>query len=304
MRRNTFIETAFVCCGFNYIPGGPESGRAGENVLAARVQSAVRVQVPYHCGSVLTGVRGVISSPRWIQSASDGWCELRFSQNTVDAVITLNFQFTLSPDNGGAVPCANSNERLIFRDGLEDTSPVVEAYCFDSLPATVQSPGNELLLEYGEASSPVGGVTGFLARYYVSYSSQTIITEGSGAVTSPNWPNVYPNERIYTWEFTGLEGQTVRLDFTDFFLEDDDDLCTNNWDVLSLYDGPSELSQYIGGYCGQNSPGVVRSSGNSLYMVFKSDASIAESGFRCLYAFQTVGSDCLSCELQDNSILP
>ncbi|XP_070579925.1 cubilin-like [Ptychodera flava] len=294
-------ETAFVCYGFNYIPGGPDSGRLGGTCTISRASQSPVPYVPDetglehwelvafpNCDSLLTAERGVIASPRWIQADTGGWCLLRFSQNDADAIVTVNFLYIMSSD--GESSCGDNYERILLRDGLTGSSPIIDAYCFETLPLSVRSPENQFSLEYGETTRPDDVYLGFLATYSITYESNLVIDAAPGEIFSPNWPNNYPPNRRYTWTFqaTGqLTQQIVQLNFTDFFLEEDDYLCSSNLDTVSFHDGSSEQSPFIGSYCGRNSPGVVRSSGSSLHMIFKSDVSKEETGFRCFYDFET-----------------
>jgi len=53
--------------------------------------------------------------------------------------------------------------------------------------------------------------------------------------------------------------------------------CT--YDNVAFYDGPGEDSQSLGRFCGSKVPHPIVATGNELYMVFKSDASVQRKGF-------------------------
>lgn len=46
-----------------------------------------------------------------------------------------------------------------------------------------------------------------------------------------------------------------------------------------IYDGADSSAPLIGEYCGSSNPGIIVSSGNSLYMKFTSDGSVTYPGF-------------------------
>ena len=62
-----------------------------------------------------------------------------------------------------------------------------------------------------------------------------------------------------------------------------------SYDSLKIYDGDNTTSPLIGSFCGQHSPGSILSSGNYLYMVFKSDMSGGGQGFVANYV---TGTNC------------
>lgn len=79
------------------------------------------------------------------------------------------------------------------------------------------------------------------------------------------------------------------MTFNQFDLEEQSDCL---YDSLTIYDGSSTSAVQLGVYCGTNNPGTIRSSDNSLTVVFKSDESETRSGFYAEYsAFASV-----SCE--------
>ena len=61
------------------------------------------------------------------------------------------------------------------------------------------------------------------------------------------------------------------------------DTPNNDGYVLQVRDGGFADSPLIGRYCGQVLPPTARSSGKELYVLFKSDSSIAHAGFDARY---------------------
>lgn len=51
------------------------------------------------------------------------------------------------------------------------------------------------------------------------------------------------------------------------------------YDFLHIYDGPDSLSPLIGSFYGSQLPERIESSSNSLFLAFRSDASVSNSGF-------------------------
>jgi PKD repeat protein len=85
------------------------------------------------------------------------------------------------------------------------------------------------------------------------------------------------------------------VNFSSFNLE-------NNYDFLTIYNGPNAASPILGNYTGTNSPGIVQASVSNvsgcLTFVFTSDVSFVSSGwlasFNCLAPCQTITSNLVS----------
>ncbi|KAK0053231.1 tolloid-like protein 2 [Biomphalaria pfeifferi] len=58
--------------------------------------------------------------------------------------------------------------------------------------------------------------------------------------------------------------------------------CT--YDYVKVFDGNTSVSGSIGQYCGNNPPLPLRSSGQSLYVHFRSDYSVSGRGFKAQFA--------------------
>ena len=72
--------------------------------------------------------------------------------------------------------------------------------------------------------------------------------------------------------------QTLFLDCYQFFLEEEADC---RYDSLNVYDGST--AQLLGRFCGLKGPRSLISSGNMMFITFKTDSSGTTAGFRCMY---------------------
>ncbi|XP_039341747.1 complement C1s subcomponent-like [Mauremys reevesii] len=119
-----------------------------------------------------------------------------------------------------------------------------------------------------------------------------------GEITSPNYPNPYPNNNISTWDITVPMGFVVNLDFWQFDLQPSES-------CLSDYVKITADKKDLGRYCGQlgsatgNHPGVREfvSKGNQMRLMFHSDFSNEENGTLIPYKgflahYQAVGIQC------------
>ncbi|NXG01683.1 CUBN protein, partial [Sakesphorus luctuosus] len=126
---------------------------------------------------------------------------------------------------------------------------------------------------------------GFLAHY--TYEACGGIQSGeSGVISSPNYPEPYSNLNHCSWLLEAPEGETITLTFTAFHVENHS-LC--KWDSVTILNGGSPGSPVIGKYCGNTSPGTIRSGSSKLVVIFNSDHSIQGGGFYATWTAESLG---------------
>ncbi|XP_072333725.1 CUB and zona pellucida-like domain-containing protein 1 [Scyliorhinus torazame] len=101
----------------------------------------------------------------------------------------------------------------------------------------------------------------------------------SGSFTSPNYPEVYPNNAQCIWYIRVANGRRITLKLDGFQLEASLQ-CTN--DYVAIYDGASTNSPLIATVC-TGSNHVFKSSSNSMTIYFRSDYMTASAGFTAYY---------------------
>uniref|UniRef100_A0A8D2L0U8 CUB and Sushi multiple domains 2 n=1 Tax=Varanus komodoensis TaxID=61221 RepID=A0A8D2L0U8_VARKO len=99
-----------------------------------------------------------------------------------------------------------------------------------------------------------------------------ILTGPSGVILSPNYPEPYPPGKECDWKLTVSPDDVIALVFHTFNLEP-------GYDFLHIYDGPNSLSPLIGSFYDTQLPERIESSGNALFLAFRSDASVSNTGF-------------------------
>ncbi|MBQ8959290.1 MAG: N-acetylmuramoyl-L-alanine amidase [Bacteroidales bacterium] len=85
----------------------------------------------------------------------------------------------------------------------------------------------------------------------------------------------YGDDERRIWVIRGPEESTIQLDFSSFSLEDD-------YDFLWIYDGDNVYAPKIGRWNTQ-SPGVVKASGNTMCIEFRSDCLTTDAGWEALW---------------------
>ncbi|XP_076146859.1 cubilin [Alosa pseudoharengus] len=170
-----------------------------------------------------------------------------------------------------------------FRLGNSD-GELLTRFCGQSVPAVpivVFTP--ELWVHFLTDSATVD--LGFKATYYFSECGGLQTGEG-GTITSPDYPNSYPGPSRCAWLLEAPQGHTITLTFSYFHVEEHS---TCRWDSVTIFNGGSPGSPIIGQYCGENSPGTVRSGSNKLAIVFLADSIVNRGGFIATWSADSSG---------------
>ncbi|XP_036397589.1 CUB and sushi domain-containing protein 1-like [Megalops cyprinoides] len=102
------------------------------------------------------------------------------------------------------------------------------------------------------------------------------LTGPGGLILSPEYPEPYPHGRECDWTVTVASDHVIVLSFNQFSLEP-------SYDFLHIYDGPDSLSPLLGSFYGTEVPDRIESSSNTLFLAFRSDASLSSNGFILQY---------------------
>ncbi|KAB0351992.1 hypothetical protein FD754_016849, partial [Muntiacus muntjak] len=98
------------------------------------------------------------------------------------------------------------------------------------------------------------------------------LTGPAGVILSPNYPQPYPPGKECDWRVKVNPDFVIALIFKSFNMEP-------SYDFLHIYEGEDSNSPLIGSFQGSQAPERIESSGNSLFLAFRSDASVGLSGF-------------------------
>ena len=103
-----------------------------------------------------------------------------------------------------------------------------------------------------------------------------IYNKSNGVITSPGFPENYPNGIESAWLIQLEADQFIELSFSSF----DTETCC---DCLKIYNGTSSDSPLIEKHCGSSIPPNLISSSNEIYLVFESDGTTSRQGFKLEY---------------------
>ncbi|KAM9738006.1 CUB and sushi domain-containing protein 3 isoform 2-T2 [Menidia menidia] len=118
----------------------------------------------------------------------------------------------------------------------------------------------------------------------------------NGVILSPGWPGYYKDSLSCEWVIEAEPGRSIKITFDRFQTE-------LGYDFLEIHDGPNLLSPLVGSFNGTQVPQFLFSSSNFLYLLFTTDNSRSNAGFKILYESVTVDSySCLDPGIPVNGI--
>ncbi|CAL1576609.1 unnamed protein product [Knipowitschia caucasica] len=237
---------------------------------------------PAVCGGVLgSEAGGNITSPGYLLSnySSNLNCEwtIQNHHHINSSIVVLVQDLHLQSHQ----TCAQ--DFLQFRLGDANGEQLAK-FCGQTIPPVPIVVFTPQLYVHFQTDSSQGDL-GFRALYSFSECGGWQMGEG-GAISSPNYPALYPGPSRCAWLLEAPEGHTITLSFTYFQLEPHS---TCSWDSLTIFNGGSPGSPVIGQYCGSSSPGTVQSGSNKLAVVFLADHSVSRGGFVASWSADSSG---------------
>ena len=237
------------------------------------------------CGGLVTGVRGVITSPNYphnYDSHDDcGWLV------TVDRDHVVQFTF----EDFDVEPHSNcSYDHVALYDGNSTEAPLLLMHCGRDLPspAMIKSTSNQMFVRL-KADGSVAS-KGFKANYTRGCGA-SIVTGGQGVLESPDWPHSWQDlGSSCDWVIRGAtDTDRVTVTFTFLHLTNlSPGNCSLQQSHLDLHDGEDAAAPLLGRYCGSHSPPPVTSHGSALYMHVTNLPSQAghSTRFRAVYTVE------------------
>ncbi|XP_059176543.1 CUB and zona pellucida-like domain-containing protein 1 [Physella acuta] len=211
--------------------------------------------------TILNEPKGVISSPGYPIGCLGNMFYTWTIQGNAYTYIVLNVSdFDFGDD------CVHEN--LTIHDGPSNNSTLIGTFC-SSKPWTIESTSNYLYLEY--KANGLNTHKGFYANYEIKDNHITL-SDPQGNISSPGYPFGNLHKMRYTWTIQGDADSYILLDISD--LGED---CQH--DYLKIYDGPTTFSPIFGNFCSSVPPGLMASTGNSMFIVFKQHGPNTYKGF-------------------------
>ncbi|XP_067665910.1 cubilin-like [Haliotis asinina] len=173
-------------------------------------------------------------------------------------------------------------DKVTVYDGSTLQSNILGKICGTTTGSFV-STGSSITIKFHSDSSNTyrGFRLSYIGGDFASCGSSVLSASSvPGTLTSPNYPFNYPNHAECTWTISTIDSNwVVSLDVTTSDLEESSGCI---YDYYEVFDGSSDIAPSLGRYCGYSVP-TLSSTGQYMYIKFKSDGSTTGTGFSMTY---------------------
>ncbi|XP_043738407.1 ovochymase-1-like [Cervus elaphus] len=284
--RVTFHTSVQGAFGINYIVFRVQGPKGSKNTQS--LQSSNQEHVATCEDVILTKPTGIIQFPRYFHRTTMS-CHWRLLA-PVNHIIRLDiFNFQKQP-----MPLACQGHLWVY-EGFGSGKKLIGNLCEGDSPS-LKSHGPLMMLIFTYNASLA--MEEFSLRYSFHMSGSMrgnikvngkedkggcpildLIAVNSFEITSPNYPNIYPNMLNCTWTFYSMSGNKMKALIKDFIMEES---WNCEWDYFNIYDGPDQQSRLLAHLCGSKKEFVWISSGAYLTVNLKTDESVGERGFKLI----------------------
>ncbi|XP_034090015.1 bone morphogenetic protein 1-like [Gymnodraco acuticeps] len=273
------------------------------------------------CGGFITKLNGSLTTPGWPKEYPPNKNCVWQLVAPIQYRITLVFDVFEAEGNDVC-----KYDYVEVRSGLSSDSELHGKFCGAEKPEVITSQQNNMRIEFksdntvskrgfkahffsdiDECSKENGGCQHECVNTFGSYSCQcrsgfmlhdnkhdckeagcdNAVSTVSGTMSSPNWPDKYPNKKACTWSLSTTPGHRIKLVFNEIDMEAHLECA---YDHLEIYDGQDARAQSLGRFCGTKKPSPVMSTGNKMFLHFFSDNSVQKRGFEASYRAECGGS--------------
>ncbi|XP_033951395.1 bone morphogenetic protein 1-like isoform X4 [Pseudochaenichthys georgianus] len=273
------------------------------------------------CGGFITKLNGSLTTPGWPKEYPPNKNCVWQLVAPIQYRITLVFDVFEAEGNDVC-----KYDYVEVRSGLSSDSELHGKFCGAEKPDVITSQQNNMRIEFksdntvskrgfkahffsdiDECSKENGGCQQECVNTFGSYSCQcrsgfmlhdnkhdckeagcdNAVSTVSGTMSSPNWPDKYPNKKACTWSLSTTPGHRIKLVFNEIDMEAHLECA---YDHLEIYDGQDARAQSLGRFCGTKKPSPVMSTGNKMFLHFFSDNSVQKRGFEASYRAECGGS--------------
>ncbi|XP_062900253.1 cubilin isoform X2 [Mobula hypostoma] len=263
--------------------GNCTDGINGYSCTCTQDWTGPECQMPQVCSSHLNETYGVISSPGYpgnYPPYTDCFWTISVNPNFL-----INFSFGLLHIEHHE-DC--SFDYLEIRDGLLDQDPILRKYCGNESPPPLLTSGPTARIHFHSDKSNSG--QGFYVTYIALPAEPGCggtYGDSEGILTSPKWPHPYPSSKQCIYVIEQPTGEHILLQFTHMDLELHDNC---SLDYIEVHDGEAETDHLIGKFCGTEAPAPIMTSGNKLWLKFKTNVSVTRKGFVAVYKIACGGT--------------
>nr|XP_023417709.1 cubilin [Cavia porcellus] len=293
---NNLAPELAVLCG-RQIPGPIRSTGEYMFIHFSSDSSVVRggFNASFHksCGGYLHANRGIIMSPKYPANYPPN---LNCSWHVLvqpGLTIAVHFEQPFQIPNGDLF--CNRGDYLVLKNGPDIYSPPLRTQggnarlCGGHASSTLFTSDNQMFVQFISDNNNEG------QGFKIKYEAKSLACGGNiyihdadptGYVTSPNYPNNYPPNTDCVWIISAPPTKSVRLQFEDQFDIRETSNCLSSY--IELRDGGDSQAPVLSKFCGMSLPSSQLSSGELLYLRFRSDSS-TRAGFKAKYSIARCG---------------
>lgn len=294
---NNMAQELAVLCG-REIPGPIRSTGEYMTIRFTSDFSVTRAgfNASFHksCGGYLHADRGIITSPGYPEAYTSNLNCSWHVQVQQGLSIAVHFEQPFQVSNRDAF--CNQGDYLVLKNGPDIYSPPLGPhggngrFCGSRPSSTLFTSDNELFVQFISDNSNEG------QGFKITYEAKSLACGGniyihdadsSGYVASPNHPDNYPQHADCIWVIAAPSGRPIRLEFEDQFSIEITPNCTSSY--LELRDGADSNAPVLAKFCGTSLPPSQLSSGEVMYLRFRSDNSPTHAGFKAKYSIAQCG---------------
>ncbi|KAL5010260.1 hypothetical protein ScPMuIL_012565 [Solemya velum] len=240
------------------------------------------------CGGTLTTASGVISSPGYgITNYTDNLqCIWRIqSHNRSDTSLIISFDDIRLEKQLVSMASGCHFDYIEFKEGNTANGIPLARVCTNEtvLSVPLVTPSNAVWARFKTDFSE--SAPGFQLTYRYA-DCGGILTEESGSIASPNYPQNFGPNAICAWNILAPEGTQIVIQFTTFNIPDSSNCSGSSLDILN---GKYASSPSIGKFCGTVAPATFRSQSNGVRLIFRSGSSVTSGRFQLFYNFASGG---------------
>ncbi|KAF4095682.1 cubilin isoform X1 [Onychostoma macrolepis] len=228
------------------------------------------------CGGTYISQSGTIRSPGFPDSnyPDNSNCEW-YLEGPTGHYLTLTYT---ALDLQSSSNC--NNDYVEIRE-YNASGRLLGKHCGNSLPAPLDTGDSFAYVKF------VSDGSGHAAGFSLSFEASVEECGGDlnapfGTISSPNYPNLYPHSRVCRWRITVPPGRRVTLTINDLRLEEHG---TCVFDYVEVINGLTPSAPQLGRLCGTVPAGTqLKSSGNTMLVIFNTDSSVSNGGFTADYS--------------------
>nr|XP_044991063.1 cubilin [Jaculus jaculus] len=246
------------------------------------------------CGGYLHADRGIITSPKYPEAYTPNlncsWHVLVQSGLTIAVHFEQPFQIQTQDSS------CSQGDYLVIKNGPDIYSPPLGLsrgngrFCGNHPPSTLFTSDNQMFVQFISDNS--NGGQGFKIKYEaLSLACGGNIylhdVDSTGYVTSPNYPDNYPQHANCIWILAAPPGKSILVQFEDQLNIEETSHCTASY--LELRDGVDSNAPVLSKFCGTVLPNSQISSREIMYLRFQTGNGSTHMGFKAKYSIAPCG---------------